>query len=387
MKRIAIIHPEGNFNNNPNLAGLLEILAESYRVDLYVNRSDIEQSHPHPNITVYPQSPRHAFMHDAACLLPSIAVTSPHEAAKSIVSQLNRPDIVIGVDRGIIEADALGQAWNIPCGLVSYEIYFADETSREFKLPEIIASSSVAFATCQDKSRASLLSRENEIPIQKFLYMPVAGRGTVPRKKSAAMHGALEIDPQRKLILYMGEISCAWSGIHQIIQHSVDWPEDWALILHHRYGNSAASDLITSIIGRKKKNIYFSPFPSLPRDQMAEILNCVDLGLAFYKPVAGHPLSGKNLEVIGLASGKISTYLQHGVPVLTNKLGEASELIAAYEAGASVQDASAITEALPALNGRELSENCYRLFSEKLDLDLTVRPLLNKLAEVLNARS
>ena len=40
MKKIMVIHPEGNLNNNPNLAGIVEILCENgYVVDIYSLKS------------------------------------------------------------------------------------------------------------------------------------------------------------------------------------------------------------------------------------------------------------------------------------------------------------------------------------------------------------
>lgn len=39
MKKIMIIHPEGNLNNNPNHTGIVEILCEQgYLVDIYSPR-------------------------------------------------------------------------------------------------------------------------------------------------------------------------------------------------------------------------------------------------------------------------------------------------------------------------------------------------------------
>ena len=54
MKRILLIHPEGNINNNPNLSGLAEILCET-GFDLHVVSLRIPgmyQQPPAPGVTM-----------------------------------------------------------------------------------------------------------------------------------------------------------------------------------------------------------------------------------------------------------------------------------------------------------------------------------------------
>jgi hypothetical protein len=73
---------------------------------------------------------------------------------------------------------------------------------------------------------------------------------------------------------------------------------------------------------------------------------------------------------MGLASGKIATSLQYGVPVALNQIGELAELIAAYQAGVVVDTKSdSPFQCLEQLGDtRKLAVNCHQLFSEHLDL-------------------
>jgi hypothetical protein len=384
VARIAIIHPEGNFNNNPNLLGIITILAERRHViDIYAPNNGHDQSTPHKSVNVVLLTPQLTFQHDAAVLLPSMTIMSPFDSAKIIAEQMPQPDIIIGVDRGIIEAQALAYWLDIPYGLISYEIYFSEELDRNFKMPEIMACNNLKFAVCQDQIRARELCRENEIPPEKIIYIPVASGGIKKRNRSFAIHDALNIPHDKKLMLYMGEISCAWAGIFDVLEHTGEWPDNWNLILHHRYGKSAASD-INGLIG-SAKNVYFSPFQTIANEKMEDLLNCVDAGLAFYCPTSGHPLSGNNLKYIGLASGKISTYLRHGVPVVTNQLGEISDLIKKYEAGLSVNNGSQLAEALRTFQRVEpynAQENCHKLFNDVLDLNNKIFPLIKEIEDL-----
>ena len=391
MALLAFIHPEGNYNNNPNLSGILTILAENgHTIDLYATKNNSDQSSPHPKIRTLLIPPQHTFQHDAAVVLPSIAQISPFESAKIIAEKMDRPDLIIGVDRGIIEAHALSQALNIPYGLISYEIYFADETSANFKLPEILACKDLSFAIVQDQVRAEQLCRENEINHEKIIYIPVAGRGLQNKEKSFALHDSIGLSRRTKLALYMGEISCTWSGIHEILSHVQDWPEDWALILHHRYGSDAASELAPYLNEQIRKKVFFSPFPTLKQSEMHRLLNSVDAGLAFYTPTPGHPLSNKNLKYIGMASGKIATYLQHGVPVITNEIGLVCDYLKSYQAGAVVKEANELPALLANFNSSGevfKPQNCHKLFTDKLDLNNTIQPFLSSLQALLGAAS
>jgi hypothetical protein len=388
MRTIAIIHPEGNYNNNPNLAGLIGMFVEAgYHVDLYSQRrSDIDQSAPCENVTVTLTTSEALFPNDVPVLLPSLASVEPSLSAARVAPTLPKPDLIIGVDRGIIEAAALATVWGIPVGLISYEILFADEISAELKEPEIAACRNIAFAVCQDFVRGLALCTENSIPEEKMLHIPVAGRGVRRVERTKAIHQALGLDPALRLVLYMGELSGTWNGIDEILASTIDWPAGWVLVLHHRYGNGTALDLIAKVLQGRRGNVVFSPFASLPIDKMGELLAAVDLGIAFYRPCYDHPLSGKNLSFIGMASGKFSTYLQHGVPVLINELGEMSAHVRNYELGGVVNHGSQIPVMLESIGAREDAldrERCYGFFSEHLDLNRRGQPLLEKITSLL----
>jgi hypothetical protein len=384
MARIAIIHPEGNINNNPNMAGIIDMLVEAgHLVDIYARRADhCDQRHPSSAVTVTLTSVPGEFDNDCPVLLPSIAKVDPHYAASEVSVHLPRPDVIIGVDRGIIEATALGREWGIPVGLISYEIWFADETSQQFKDPEIAACRDLDFVVCQDFVRGLALCTENRISEDKLINIPVAGRGVRRTERSKAIHELLGLDPSVRLALYMGELSGAWTGIDEILASTVNWPPGWVLVLHHRYGNGTAINLVSKVLRGARPNVVFSPFPSLPISEMSQLLSAVDVGIAFYRANPNNPMTGKNLSFIGMASGKFSTYLQHGVPVIINELGEMSDHVRRSGLGAVVSHGNQIPSALEKFSshpGELNSERCYRFFAERLDVAVRGRPLLEKI--------
>ena len=175
----------------------------------------------------------------------------------------NNYDLVIGVDRGIIPASFIAKMQNIPYGLVSYELYFAAETGHQFKKTEIDACKDLAFAVCQDTLRSSFLSKENNIPVGKILNVPVAGRSIKDGERTHVLHDLTGIDKNRKIALYIGEPTAKWAGFDELIESSDNWNDQWALVLHQRYGNY--DQLALETIQKKKRRMFTSlPCRRLP---------------------------------------------------------------------------------------------------------------------------
>jgi glycosyltransferase involved in cell wall biosynthesis len=290
--------------------------------------------------------------------------------------------LVIGIDRGIVEAARVARTFRIPHALISYEIIFRDEAGGGFKLPEIEACRGIVFALCQDTIRAQHLARENHIPPHKIILIPLAGRGVRPGAKTDYLHAALGIPGRKRIALFIGSVSemCAISGL---IRNAATWPEDWVLVIHHRYGLSPIVRNYREAT-RGMRNIYFSTVPCEDFRDLGRLLHSADIGLAFYQMVKGSIYTGKNVGHIGMSSGKIATYLQHGLPVVTSRIGLMSRLIRHHQLGWVTNlgqlDLAGVDE--PQLQTRRA--NCLRFFAQKLDLNVTAAPLLSRIERGLD---
>ena len=385
MPRILIIHPEGNLNNNPNLSGIVEILCENnYNVDIYSRQnSHITQSAPCSSsrfITTSISDPNNT----AVIFIPDSVLSE--ETLSDLYNNFKQYDLVVGVDRGIIEASKIARLIGVPYGLISYEIYFRIEAGREFKAAEILACRDISFAVCQDRVRSECLSAENHIASEKILQIPVAGRSLIPRKRSYAMHEALGLDRNKKIAIYIGEVNAKWTGFEELFASTGSWDDSWVMVLHQRYGY-ILSNIAEQIKGRE--NVYLSPFPSLDLKDMHLLLDAVDIGIACYVPQMDSPslLERRNLQHIGMASGKIATYLQHGLPILINEIGEMSEYVRKYNLGKVIDDFAHTGSILNSLNRNELhtlQENCQNFFENHLDLERSIVPLLSVIESLLN---
>ena len=375
MKRILLIHPEGNINNNPNLSGLAEILCET-GFDLHVVSPRIPgmyQQPPAPGVTMHLfRGPADAHVHGRMFVDVDRAEGRPTLAA--FLDLFGPFHLVIGVDRGIIEAAHVAQVCSIPHALISYEIFFRDEAGDDFKRAEIDACRGLAFAVCQDTVRAQHLSIENGIPRGRIIFLPVAGRGARPGPKTDYLHQHLGIPRHQRIALFAGSVS-EMCGISAVIRQAANWSDRWALVIHNRYGVTPSVRKYCDEC-RGVRNIHFSTEPCDDIRGMGRLLHSADLGLAFYQTVAGSIYTGKNVGDIGMSSGKIATYLQHGLPVVTNPVGLMSRLIEHHRLG-WVMDLGRMD--LAAIEDRHLDTwraNCLRFFDEKLDLNLTAAALV-----------
>lgn len=100
-----------------------------------------------------------------------------------------------------------------------------------------------------------------------------------------------------------------------------------------------------------------------PRRLLEEVVSSADVGLAWYAP------EGKNIELIGLSSGKLAQYLKCGLPVIVNE--PLAWLVSRYNFGICVHSPREIERALQTVlaNRAEFSRNALRCFDEQFALD------------------
>ena len=355
MKKIMLIHGEGNLNVNPNLTGIVGLLCENgYLVHYYCpRRPEIPQAAPHAGV-------RYVFVENNQLRL------------------VDNYSLIIGVDRdGIIAAAMVAQQLRVPCGLISYEIFFADEAGDNFKQPEIAACANLQFAVCQGKERSQQLATENKIPLARIIDIPVAGRFVRRGERNDTLHTALGLPPGTKIALYVGSMVSKWAMTNELIANTECWDDNWALVLHGRYNDHNMQRFIQR--HEPVKRVYFTPQSGLPFEAMQTLVMGADLGIALYRPTFANKYEGNNLKYLGLSSGKISTYLQHGVPIVVNDIGEMSEHVDKYELGIHIHGLDELPARLHDTDRAVLDrwrENCYQFFEKNLDLQNHIGPLL-----------
>lgn len=384
--RVLIIHTDGNTYNNPSLKCIIDLLLKNgFSIDLRYPRTFA----PMPvveNVRLLPYGKLvrriKKIIFDQLCSRPLMYLSVLLER----LVYYRKYDLILGVDRqGLLEADIIGRARGIPLIYISFEITFASETSAGFKALEKSAARSVACWIVQDEVRAEVLGQENGLSESKRMLLPLASSG-MGNNGNLRLRDQLGIPSEKRVAIAIGSVS-RWSMTREIIQSVCGWPDNWVLILHERYGRTR--ELLTDelkhlqdLVGQK---VYISNNATALVDDMAGILSGVDAGLALYRPdFDGGPLTGNNLKFLGLASGKISTYLRYGVPVVVNEIGLFADEVRANLLGAVTETPDSIPDALKEIEMSEYATNIESYFTSKLDFDIYADEVLAKFKSVIN---
>ncbi len=367
LKRILIIHPEGNAKNNPTIYCLINLLLEHHFQVSYLSSSPTSFSSidgvAFVSRSVTIEKLKRKLFSKYCLIWPSMLF--------SLIRNINfykKCDLVISVDRdGLIEAAALSKFFSIPLIHFSFEIYFASETSKKFKQIEIEASKQVDLWVAQDDIRAQALIEENGLKKSKVIYIPVSskGRGETSEKR---LRDDLGILPNKKVAMFMGSLY-PWTMFKEVLSQLALLPNEWVIIVNERYGQAKQYILELSInqslINRK---VYISNHAVECVDKMGYVLSGIDAGLAFYSPTYDDPSTGLNLAKLGLASGKISTYLRYGVPVIMNEIGLISDMTRKHKFGVVVKGPGELPKALRDLESMQgAGDNAKKFFDERLD--------------------
>jgi hypothetical protein len=390
-KRILLIHHTGNSFNNPSLKCIIELfIKEGFKVDIRYRKG----SAPMPSIEGVKLLPYGKLIGKLKAIslnyICSYILLLIFIAFENLLLY-DKYDFVIGVDReGLIEASALSRLTKIPYAFISFEIMFKEEVpslySTRYKKIEEEASKNVSLWIIQDEVRASQIQSENSLCPDKRFLLPLASSGVPKITDNKRLRDLLGIPKEKKVAIVIGSIS-SWSMTNEILESVINWPENWVLIVHERYGLTHAtlenqSDKFRKYLGNK---IFISDMATDIVDDLSIILSGISVGLAFYKATFDGQYTGKNLVYLGLASGKIATYLRYGVPVLVNKIGLYSQEIERNKIGYVVENLSQISSCLPEIEKAEYSERALNFFSKRLDFGLFEKALWENFLPYLNS--
>lgn len=373
-KSILIIHPEGNIFNNPNLLSIANYLSDHYQVDVLMPFSkNIGESKF--NIIFYRKlwskfKLKFFIIHHFFAIFFKLFI------------DFGKYNFIIGIDReGIIDANILSQKYGCSYGLISYELIFQDETSISFKKNEIISCENIKFAIVQDEIRGNFLSIENHIPTDKFIYIPVASSGRAQRKKKTyLLHTMLNIPRSKKILIFTGSVSI-WTCINEILDKAeLFLPENWVLVIHDRYGKAKENitkmgldDLITS-------KIYLTNKGKLGFNDLDILLSDADLGIVSYKEDISSPYTGKNIRYIGMSSGKFSTYMRNGLPVVIYNSEKLGEEVQRNQLGFSCNDLIFLKDFLMSFESKQkYADKCEYYFNARLSFDNYSKLLKDKI--------
>lgn len=383
MKNIFIFFEEGNLVNNPSLNCLIEDLSKKNNLKIFCNRNKFNGKFD--NTKFYFRSKLFNkisnIIYNKICYyylaLFYFIISRYHILFHDI-------DLVIGIDRiGLIESYFISKLRKKPLVYISFEIFFQEETSKKFKDLEKKTSKLVKLFIVQDKIRKKYLSLENDLKKNKVFILPLASSSIkIKKNNNHILEKKLNINDDRKILAMIG--SCVkWTMIDEVLSNISSWPKDWVLLIHDRYLNIEYFEHL-----KKKHNlvhsdkVIFSNLKIINIDEMNILLDKVNLGLALYKPTYDSMFTGKNLEYIGQASGKISTFFRYNIPVISNVLNNYSN-INDFKIGYNIKNINEIPNILKCHKLENFNNEPKKYFNNYLSYDLYKYNLLNEIDKLI----
>jgi len=222
----------------------------------------------------------------------------------------------------------------------------------------------------QDRERAEVLARQDDIPLSRFVYVPVAMKGAPVTEKSTFLYDMLNIPEDKKILIYVGLLNEGRLSL-ETASAAADLPDDWVMVLHGWCSCKNYQDEMMALQGSK---LYLST-NLLPFDQLATMIASAHVGVSFYAA------AGDNEKLTGAASSKTAQYLQCGLPVIVNDFESIRAIVEEYRHGICVASPSQIPEALTRVisDYDGMRQRAFRCYQEKYE----ITPYIEKVLDIL----
>lgn len=302
--------------------------------------------------------------------------------------------VLIGIDpRGLVAAGRMNRYMRTKVGYFSFEIFLRKECRllrvRHRKNAERSYSQGVQFAVVQDSRRLGLLKGENRFPANcNFFLIPVAPGKVAVRYDKYKLRKEFNLPADKKLIVHSGTVD-RWTGIDKVLDLAESaWDTTYWLVIHSRSKFPETNPFKARVKALQSQGCQISlrDTPFKETGDYYRFLSAFDIGLALYFPhtssyadMNGDDIYvGANIEEIGLASGKFSTYMMLGIPTITMENGIFRHLQKTFDFGATISD---IGNLLPAASTimqdyDQKKQNALRLYDDALRADESFRRLI-----------
>ncbi|MFC2058403.1 hypothetical protein ACFLTS_02010 [Chloroflexota bacterium] len=214
----------------------------------------------------------------------------------------------------------------------------------------------------QDERRAKYLMEDNNVPLEKLVYVPVSTLGEPYESKSDYLHRTLDIGKDKKIILYAGNV-VPWSMSLEIAEAAQEWDDNKVLVLHTWRSDLADDPYIDKLRSlTKNEKVYLSLNP-VEWESLPELLSSADIGLIFYQNL------GANFYETGSSSNKLAQYVQVGLPLITSDYPSFKEVIPKYKCGKCAKSPAEIETYADEIfsDYDSYRRNAFRCYQEKYE--------------------
>ncbi len=192
----------------------------------------------------------------------------------------------------------------------------------------------------------------------------------------------LGISDEEIVLIHSGSVA-KWSGAELLIELlKKGLPQDYKLLIHCRYKLSEKNSLHAELIRLQQEGypliLHDKAFPEFR--EYLNFLQCADYGLAFYIADLSSPYTGKNIQEIGLASGKFACYMSQGIRTIVTSARIYEVLNQKYGFGFIVRDADQLKELLSDNKSLYIDKkNIHKLYYNELDPEKCGNTYINTL--------
>ena len=380
MTEILVIYPHDNLSTNPTMFGLVQELAtRGVAVSIMTpTKLLLEKWVPSSAASVRLLSwPPPYFVHPTGRRSIRRALKSAFAARR-----LQKYSAILGADpAGIAIASRLNDRARRPLVYLSFELIFEREVENayevELKLNERAAARASDLILIQDEERRDAFCEENGVDPARCVLVPVAPVDARP-KRTNYLRDKLGIPTDKTIVLYQGSLY-DWSCRNEFAEMVSYWSDEFRLVIHSRdQPGKRMMAFMRELCANSQ--IYFTNQP-VPPSELPILTASADVGLACYRATFDSWLTGKNLRLLGLASGKIAYYTMCGLPVLARSLASIEAIQAKYRFGLSYKRISESASALKKItaNWDSMSKAARAFYEERLDPDQPIRYFCDRL--------
>lgn len=382
--KILVLHPSGHLDRAPSIKYLSLILAKEigFRVEVLTlhNITAPKPAIAHPNVMV-----RNMPWLQQSFFEPIFKVMINFLPWALMPYLRGRYDCIIGTGiRGLYIGAALTLIRRVPLVYHSLELYPSWERDsflqRIAKAIERWANCRCTLTIIQDELRASLLSKDNMVSLDRIVLMPNAPPGKASLNKSTFLRERFNIPTDKKILLFAGTIFARWAPTLSLVHKARQWPDKWVLVLHSNA--SVDKEFLNRFRSADPNERVVLSCDPLPSDQLRELVSSADIGLAIYEP------TDDNMLNMGLSSGKIAEYLKSGLPIVISNLRGTADIVKKYNCGVVIDKLEGIEDAIRSIlmNYEMYSESSVRCFNEVWSLDNYSSSIAQAFLEVVGGK-
>ncbi|MBV6478555.1 MAG: hypothetical protein HGGPFJEG_01310 [Ignavibacteria bacterium] len=393
MKKVAFLSPNLDTFSNPTLLHLFEKLIEkNYRI-IFIGFDQIFiPKHIIDNLE-FMEMPFNFYKFKFSFWNIIKLVRQYYNLFRKLKIE-NKIDTMICVDpMGIVIAGRIRRLIKFKLIYASFEIFFKEEFTiprkKIIKEHELVYSKYADMIIIQDPRREKLLREVNNFrPDAEIKRIPVSPVPVNNVSNANDIYKLLNIPTEKNIVIYSGTLE-KWSGIYDILDlFPGQWNNGNWLVIHSHKKLQEDSNLmkrINELIDRKC-NISFHNKPFYDNMEYFSFLSKCKIGIALYYPNDEDIFSGKNIEFIGLSSGKFSTYMMLGIPTITTSNPIYVTLNEKYHFGKTIKTLNDFPDAVNMINleYEQMKSGCKEVYAQVLNPEKELGEVVKYIEEQSN---